>query len=124
VLDLAATITAAQQPEIDTMTAWLKAWDKKVPDDSGDMAGMDHDSSSSDMPGMMSGDDIASLEAASGTAFDQQFLTMMMAHHEGAIEMAAVEQRDGAYDDAVSLATRIQKDQAAELVLMKKLLGS
>jgi uncharacterized protein (DUF305 family) len=126
VLDLADQITAAQQPEIDEMSRWLKSWGKKVPSDTsgmGEMKGMDH-GSSSDMPGMMSADEMASLEAASGAEFDRQFLTMMTAHHEGAIEMARSEEAHGRSDDAVALAEKIHEDQAAEVTTMQGLLGS
>lgn len=125
VLDLAAKITAAQGPEIKTMSAWLKSWDKKIPSDDGDMAGMDHGSSSGmDMPGMMSDDDMASLTSASGNAFDKAFLKMMIAHHKGAIEMATTEESDGKYPHAVDLAKKIQKDQAGEITEMEALLQS
>ena len=50
------------------------------------------------------------------------FLTMMIEHHEGAIEMAKTEEEDGAFKDAVELARRIQKDQAAEIRTMEALL--
>ncbi len=121
VLDLANQIIAAQQPEIDTMTGWLTSWDEKVPSDmgTGDMEGMD-----SDMPGMMSGDEMASLETSTGADFDRQFLTMMVEHHRGAIEMAQVEEADGAYVHAVDLAKKIQEDQAAEIATMERLLQS
>lgn len=125
VLDLAAKITGAQQPEIDTMSGWLESWDKEVPagSGSGGMEGMDHGSSSS-MPGMMSDDDMSSLEASTGPEFDEMFLTMMMAHHQGAIEMAATEVSDGKYPQAIALAKKIQKDQTAEITTMESLLKS
>ena len=110
--ELASKITAAQQPEIDLMSGWLKSWDEEVPEE---MSGMDH---SGGMPGMMSPDDMAGLEKASGEEFDRMFLTMMIAHHEGAIEMAKTEEADGAFADAIELARRIQKDQAAEIRTM------
>lgn len=123
VLDLAAQITAAQKPEIDTMSGWLKSWDKEVPSDSS-MGGMHHGGGSSDMPGMMSDDDMASLKAATGAAFDKQFLTMMTEHHEGAIKMAKTEEADGKFAGTVALAKTIQADQAAEIATMAKLLQS
>lgn len=122
VLVLASNITAAQQPEIDQMSGWLKSWDKKVPAAGDGMSGMDHSSSS--MPGMMSDTEMASLKSSTGTAFDRQFLTMMMAHHEGAIQMSAQEESDGKSTDAIDLAKKIQKDQAAEISTMKSLLAS
>jgi uncharacterized protein (DUF305 family) len=125
VLELADKIKAAQDPEIKTMTGWLESWGNKVPSDAGgEMEGMDHGSSSSDMPGMMNDEDMAALKGASGAAFDKQFLTMMIEHHEGAIEMAKSEVGDGNYDQAVELAMKIQKDQEAEIATMRGLLQS
>lgn len=127
VLQLAADIEAAQGPEIDTMTGWLKTWGKDVPAEGDDMGGMDHSSmggDSSSMPGMMTDDQLAKLEASSGVAFDKMFLTMMVAHHEGAIKMAKAEQSDGKNADAKALAGVIRKDQTAEIATMRDLLGS
>jgi uncharacterized protein (DUF305 family) len=122
VKDLAAKIRAAQQPEIDTMNEWLTAWGKPTPmpgmSPSADMSGMDHGS----MPGMMSDADMAKLAAAKGTAFDKQFLTMMISHHEGAIEMAKQETAQGSNPDAKALAQKIITDQQAEITTMKGLL--
>ncbi|MDP3892317.1 DUF305 domain-containing protein, partial [Nocardioides sp.] len=68
VTDLAADIKGAQDPEIETMTGWLESWGADVPGD--DMSGMDHgDTSSDDMAGMMSEDEMAELAGASGPAF-------------------------------------------------------
>ena len=123
VKDLAADIEAAQGPEIETIAGWLESWGEDVPDDS--MSGMEHgDMSSDDMPGMMSEDDMADLEAASGAEFDQMFLTMMIEHHEGAIEMAKTEQADGKNPDAIALAEKIEKAQTAEIAKMKSMLKS
>lgn len=127
VLGLAADIEAAQGPEIDTMTGWLNKWGKDVPAEGDDMGGMDHSNmggDSSSMPGMMSDDQLAELEASSGAGFDQMFLTMMLAHHEGAVQMAKAEQSDGKNADAKALAGTIRKDQTAEIATMRDLLGS
>jgi len=121
VKDLAAKIEAAQGPEITTMSGWLKAWGEDVPSGS-DMGGMDHGSDG--MDGMMSDDDMMSLDSSTGTGFDQMFLTMMIKHHEGAIEMAKTEQVDGESKDAVALAKKIESDQRAEIAVMKDLLKS
>lgn len=120
VKDLAADIEAAQGPEIKTMTGWLKAWDEEVtaPMDHGSMDDMD-----SMGEGMMSGQDMADLEKASGAEFDRMFLTMMIEHHEGAITMAKKEQSKGKNPDAIALATQIQSAQTDEIKLMKGLLS-
>ena len=122
VKDLATKIEAAQGPEIDTMTGWLKTWGKEATAGSGGMEGMDHGSGS--MPGMMGDDQMKSLNSANGAAFDQMFLTMMTSHHQGAIEMAKTEQADGKNADAIALAKKIEADQTAELAQMKDLLAS
>ncbi|GAA2731444.1 hypothetical protein GCM10009867_05070 [Pedococcus aerophilus] len=123
VKDLAAKIEAAQRPEIDTMSGWLKAWGQEQPSRGGmGMSGMDHGSDG--MAGMMSDDDMRSLDSAKGTSFDQMFLTMMISHHEGAIEMAKTQQADGKNADAVALAKKIEADQTAELAQMKDMLKS
>jgi len=121
VKDLAAAIQSAQDPEIRTMTAWLKDWDKPLPDDG--MGGMDHDSSDDGaMTGMMSDDDMKSMELASDAEFDTMFLTMMIKHHQGAIEMADTEISKGSNAEAKALAKTIKDAQTAEIATMKALL--
>ncbi|WP_121258984.1 DUF305 domain-containing protein [Nocardioides ferulae] len=123
VKDLAADIEAAQGPEIDTMTGWLESWGEDVPDEG--MSGMDHsDMSSDDMAGMMTEDELADLEAASGAEFDQMFLTMMIEHHEGAIEMAKTELSEGEFPESVKLAEEIEATQTEEIQMMQDLLKS
>lgn len=118
---LAAQIEKAQGPEIAQMSGWLKSWGKPVPTS---MAGHDMGSmGSSDMPGMMSTKDMDTLKQSSGAAFDTMFLTMMIAHHEGAIEMAKQEEAQGSNPDATKLAGQIRTSQSAEIVTMKKLLA-
>lgn len=74
------------------------------------------------MGGMMSEADMAKLRAAKGAEFDRMWLTMMIGHHEGAVEMANAEIRDGADADAKALANRIIGAQQAEIAEMRKLL--
>ncbi|CAL9441964.1 DUF305 domain-containing protein [Streptomyces sp. enrichment culture] len=129
--DLAARIEKAQDPEITTMTGWLTAWGEDVPEPAASntptgsaepMPGMDH-SGHSGMPGMMDDQDMAELEQASGRAFDTMFLTMMVEHHEGAVEMAGTEKAEGRYAPAKALADDIVTAQNAEITEMNKLLG-
>ena len=124
VKELAAKIEGAQGPEITTMTGWLKDWGKKVPDTS--MNGMDgmEGMDSGAMPGMMTSTDMKKLKDATGADFDRMFLTMMISHHEGAIDMAKTEQTDGKNSDAVSLAKKVETDQAGEITEMRTILSS
>lgn len=124
VKELAARIEAAQQPEIDTMSAWLLTWGKPVPEQNG-MAGMDHGGmATGEMAGMMTAEEMNQLHGATGRDFDRMFLTMMIAHHEGAIRMAETEQANGSSPDAVALAKKIAEDQQAEIATMQGLIGS
>jgi uncharacterized protein (DUF305 family) len=141
VKDLANRIEAAQQPEIDQMTGWLRAWGAPAPDttdpDMGDMGGtsqqnmpgmnhstMAHSGNGGAMPGMMSSDQMHQLSQASGPAFDKMFLQMMISHHQGAITMAKTELAKGQNPDAKALAQRIIDAQQAEIAQMRSMLAS
>ncbi|MFF9565652.1 DUF305 domain-containing protein [Leifsonia sp. NPDC014704] len=125
VKDLAAKIKAAQQPEIDLMKSWLKSWGEPTT-----MAGMEMStpmptdtSSMGSMPGMTA-QDMAGLKAATGAAFDKQFLTLMIQHHQGAITMAEQEQSGGKDSAAKKLADNIVKAQTQEIADMKAMLAA
>lgn len=129
---LAAAIQAAQQPEIDQMTAMLSRWGAPTAASGTAMPGMDHDMGSmahnmghgsGAMPGMMSDADMGQLGQAKGADFDKRFLTMMIAHHEGAVAMSAVELRDGRDAEAKALARKITDTQRAEIAQMRGMLA-
>lgn len=123
VKDLAARIQAAQQPEIDQMSRWLRTWNAPVPStDMGDMGQMEHGVNGA-MPGMMSSDQMRQLGQASGEAFDRMFLQMMIGHHQGAITMAKTELSQGQNPDARQLAQRIIDAQQREITEMQTLLN-
>lgn len=116
---LAAKIRKAQEPEIAAMSGWLTAWGEPVPSpgamhhDSGDMGGM---------PGMLTDTELRQLAAATGAAFDKLFLTLMIKHHEGAVETATTARAQGANAAAKQLASDIVAGQTAEIAEMKALL--
>lgn len=114
VKDLAAAIEAAQDPEIQTMQGWLKSWGED---------GMSHEMTNDEMPGMVDDKTMGDLGKATGTTFDQLFLTSMIAHHEGAIAMAQSEKSDGVHKGALRLADAIIKTQTAEIKRMQRMLG-
>ncbi|WP_420124256.1 DUF305 domain-containing protein [Nakamurella sp.] len=145
VKDLAGRIKAAQGPEIEQMQSWLTAWDAAMPMTGTGTAGpdmghgMDHGDPAStaaadptgdaDDFGMgammsMSESDMAALRAATGAAFDTLFLQQMIAHHQGAIEMADVELARGENPQALALAAAIRTGQAAEITEMQRLLAA
>ncbi|MGW4289743.1 DUF305 domain-containing protein [Streptomyces sp. NPDC004673] len=117
---LAARIEKAQDPEIRTMTGWLKSWGEEPP-----MAGMDHSrhGGMAGMSGMMSADDMTALEKSTGADFDRKFLTLMVAHHQGAVEMAKTEKAKGRDGRATTMADDVIAAQSAEIKQMKGLLG-
>lgn len=87
------------------------------------MPGMDHDMGDMEgMPGSMSSDDMDRLTGLSGSEFDREFLTMMISHHQGAVDMATTEQTDGTNPHAVALAVQIITDQTGQIGEMQALL--
>lgn len=128
---LAEDIRAAQAPEIETMADWLTKWGEEVPatmrdhaNSEGGMDDMEGMDGGGEMPGMMTADDMDALENASDGEFQDMWLEMMVEHHEGAVEMAATEQADGQFKDAVDLAGQIVDAQNQEIDTMKDLLES
>ena len=109
---LATKIKAAQAPEIEKMTGWLKDWNEPTQAPGGHS-----------MTGMMSGEDLSQLDAAQGTEAAQLFLRQMIAHHEGAVEMANAEVRSGKNAEAMQLAKDIAASQTEEIEDMKELLA-
>ncbi|WP_210570644.1 DUF305 domain-containing protein [Streptomyces sp. GESEQ-4] len=122
---LAADIEKAQDPEIQTMKSWLKAWGKPESAEES-MPGMDHGSGGMDhgsgTSGMMSEEDMQKLAAAKGGEFDRMFAEMMIEHHEGAITMAEDEQKNGRDAAAKKLAADVVKTQSAEVEKFEKIL--
>lgn len=114
VTELAIKIKSAQGPEIDDMNSWLMAWGVSA----GSASGMGHD-----MSGMMSKDDTAALDAATGIDASRLFLQQMTKHHQGAIDMAQTEVKNGKSPDSLSLARTIIKDQMAEIDVMRVILS-
>ena len=111
---LATKIKAAQAPEIEQMTGWLKAWNEPAQMASGHGMG----------DGMMGDDDLSKLEAAQGTEAARLFLTGMIAHHQGAVMMAQTEISQGRNTDAIQLSKDIVTAQEAEIKEMQDLLAT
>lgn len=127
---LVEDIQAAQGPEIEQMTDWLTAWDRPVPATVRDHANAhsEHDMGEvdmgQDMPGMMTEDQIDELADAADSEFQTLWLTMMIQHHQGAIEMAQTQQRQGESTAARDLARQIEEAQTAEIAAMEEMLSS
>lgn len=118
VVDLAGRIQAAQDPEIEQMTAWLTSRGMSVAMDMSD----GHDMSA--MPGMMSDEDMERLPTLAGPDFDTAWLEMMIAHHEGAVEQAKAVLAAGSDAELAALAHAIIAAQEGEIAEMQALLES
>ena len=70
------------------------------------------------MTGMVDEATMARLPTLTDTAFDTLWTTSMIGHHEGAIDMAQKEIRDGADPDAIKVANMIVVTQQREIATM------
>ena len=77
---IAERIVAVQQPEVESLQAWLTA--HGLPEADPEEHG--HEG----MQGMASDEQLLALTSAEGEEFDRLFLEQMTAHHEGALAMA------------------------------------
>lgn len=116
VVDLATRIQAAQEPEIEQMTAWLTEAGEAV------TMGMAEDHDMSSMDGMMTAEQMDALADATGTEFDTMWLRMMIAHHEGAISQSRTVKANGSNPDVLALADQIIAAQQGEITEMQALL--
>lgn len=127
---LAKRIVVAQQDEIAIMQNWLKEKGEPVPEPSpGPMRMTMPDGTTHDMlmPGMLTEAELKQLDAARGVEFDRSFLTLMIRHHEGALDM--VEQLFGTTgagqdEDTFRLASDVVADQTTEIRIMKEMLAA
>ncbi|MCH6468770.1 DUF305 domain-containing protein [Sinomonas terrae] len=115
VVALAQQIRAAQAPEIATLKDWLAAW--------GQPESMPGHGAGEAMSGMMKDEDLGQLRSAEPAKASKLFLTQMIAHHEGAVEMARTETQEGQDGGAVGMASAIVASQSREIEEMKAILA-
>ena len=128
---LAFDIATTQTNQVGRMQGWLALWGYSPTGGDvmawmgEDMAGMDHDHAaggSTLMPGMATEEELANLRSLQGTAFDVEFLRLMMRHHQGGLEMAQYAAEHGETDVVRTLARSIAESQTAETRLMSGML--
>lgn len=110
-------IDMSQAGEIVLMQDWLVANGQFAPDTSSWRT--------TTMHGMLTGEELAKLDAARGADFDRLFLEYMIRHHEGALVMVAdlIATPRAAQDVDVSvLANDVVTTQTAEIGLMHQML--
>ncbi|MDJ0910795.1 MAG: DUF305 domain-containing protein [Woeseiaceae bacterium] len=120
-IEIAEKIDVSQADEIEFMQGWLAERGEDVPDPTHHHAmHMAHE-----MAGMATPEQMADLAAAEAAEFDRLFLTLMIAHHEGALTMVEdlLEQPGSAYDPVLlDFTTAIVEDQTAEIERMNVML--
>ena len=116
IIDLAGRIKVSQDDEINFMENWLKERDEMT---------HSHDHAHHSMKGMASEEQLEELATSLGNSFDQLFLELMVAHHDGAIEMVSElsKFRGAAYDPVMNeFVSDLVNDQAVEIERMNILL--
>ena len=123
---LGARISLSQSDEIKFMKRWLHARGAPVSMAMPGMPDMDMGGNPMPaMPGMLTPEQMTSLEQAKGTTFDHKFLTGMMQHHNGALVMVKqLFETPGAGQDAelFDFATDVDNTQRAEIKIMSDML--
>lgn len=119
---LAERITISQRDEIARMERWLRTRGEEIPTAD---AHAHHAGHHPMMPGMLSPEEMARLEQATGAEFDRLFVEGMIKHHEGALVM--VEQLyaspgGGQEPELYLFANDVDADQRAEIKRMRALL--
>jgi len=114
---LAARIAAAQEPEVRTMAAWLRALGREVP------TGHSHAGASPGAYGMATPEQLNRLRRARGRELDVLFLRLMITHHEGAVRMSGEELRAGTDRTMLAMAQDIMDGQRIEINRMRDLLA-
>jgi uncharacterized protein (DUF305 family) len=128
VRQLAFDISSTQTNQAGRMEGWLSLWG--LPRSGGEhMAWMGgghagHETSAMSgadgalMPGMATEAELADLRSLSGTAFDVEFLRLMIRHHQGGFEMAQYAAEHATEPAVRTLARSIADTQTAEVTTM------
>ncbi|GAA0938582.1 DUF305 domain-containing protein [Actinocorallia libanotica] len=129
---LALDITLTQQNQIGRMQDWLIQWGLPLTGTRPSMAWMSGHHTGGDgggdggraapMPGMATAAELRTLQTSRGKAAEVLFLTLMIRHHRGGVDMAeAVLARTGR-QDVQDLASSIVNSQQSEIDFMQELL--
>jgi len=117
---LGKRIELSQQDEIKMMQEWLKGRGQELPDPHAH-----HMHGATLMPGMLTMEEMAQLEAAKGVPFDRLFLEGMIKHHGGALIMVHElfgTPGAGQDGDIFAFASDVEADQQMEIDRMGALL--
>jgi uncharacterized protein (DUF305 family) len=118
IIDLADRIDVSQEDEINFMESWLKSREEMMSN-----MGHDHDMHMK-MSGMATPKQLKDLENSKSTDFDRLFLQLMIAHHDGALEMAdELKKFPGSANDPLlnEFVSDLVNDQSVEIERMNKI---
>ncbi|PJJ59509.1 DUF305 domain-containing protein [Hymenobacter chitinivorans] len=94
--------------------------DPKAPTASTDHSAMHHGPATADMKGLMN-TMMTNMEGAKPAGnTDRDFALMMMAHHKGAVEMSALELKEGTDATLRAMAEKISADQQQEILVLQE----
>ena len=134
---LAYDIATSQSQQAGQMYGWLNTWGLSqaatepsmtwmtLPtlDGGHEMGDMSEMTPGGPMPGLATAEQIASLKAATGVEAERIFLTLMIAHHKGGVEMADAVLARSDNRVVVDLATSMVQAQTSEIQLMEDMLA-
>lgn len=116
---LADQIREDRFDETATAQRWLKTWGKKIPstvlEHNHDQDGVTFDTS---IPGVLSSQQLHTLEQAKGAVFAPAWLRQLIAHERGAVKLAADAIEGGQNTEVVAFAEkdeRVHQQQVAQL---------
>jgi uncharacterized protein (DUF305 family) len=131
-------IATTQAQQAGQLYGWLTEWDLSQAGPEPSMTWMTRPGRSSDthehvegahapgepMPGLATDAQIAELKAATGVEAERRFLTLMIAHHLGAVEMAEAVQDRAGNTSVLGFANSVIISQEAEIILMEDMLAA
>jgi len=137
---LAYDIARTQAQQSGQMYGWLNEWNLPQAEAEPSMTWMtrpplsgtsahDHDPNSSahtpgaPMPGLATAEQITELKSLNGVAAEKDFLTLMIAHHKGGVEMAEALLERSTDRVETAFAKNIVKAQTSEITLMEGMLA-
>lgn len=118
---LAERMRISQEDEMDLMARWLQERGQPLRGDGHDA----HGGGMEGMPGMLTDEQLASLESSTDAAFDRLFLEFMIQHHQGALQMVDELYRAGGGQESSvdQFARHVEADQNIEIARMQEMLA-
>ncbi len=139
ILTLSYDIATSQAQQAGQMFGWLNVWGVPQASPEPEMtwmtrpalegsshehgSGMESHVPGERMPGLATPEQIDALEAATGEDADEMFLELMIAHHQGGVEMAKALLDRSENDVVTSLARGVVTSQQGEIDYMNELLA-